>query len=231
MDLNLQDYDFVDFGCSKGGSIAYAQKTFKAKRGIGIDISETKVEATRAAGFEAILGDVRILSAHRNAVSFVTMLDFLEHLPGIKDAKTCIQSAADVARDFVFIRQPWFDSDGYLLSQNLKLYWSDWIGHPNAMTSLELHNILSRTRDVECFRIYGCGPVKGSEDLAIHSLSSPVDQHDFEQGKHPSKPIVDFDQPVFRQILCLATLKGSEMPLDTLEKMVPWSSLIYASDR
>ncbi|MBA8906827.1 class I SAM-dependent methyltransferase [Aminobacter ciceronei] len=226
----LNDYDFIDFGCSKGGSIAYAAKAFGVPRGIGIDISPEKVEATRGAGFDAMLADARTLSAYPKAVSFVTMLDFLEHLPGLSDARTCILSASEVAKDFIFIRQPWFDSDGYLMSLGLKLYWSDWRGHPNAMTSLEFHNVLSRIPNIEDFRIYGRDPILDSDHPAVHPIGSPTDQHEWKAGTHDPKPAVPFDRPVFKQIMCIAILKGSSTTLEEVEAKLPWDTVVFASD-
>ena len=225
----LRDYDFIDFGCSKGGSIAFAKKAFKAKRGIGIDISPEKVAVARDAGFDAMLADARTLTAHPRAVSFVTMMDFLEHVPSVKDARTCIIAATTVARDFVFIRQPWFDTDGYLFSLGLKLFWSDWRGHPNAMTSLEIHNILSRHPNVERFRMYGSIPITSSADPAVHALTSPVDQHDWSAEIHPPKPHLHFDTPVYRQIVCIATLRGGSLAMEEIESKIRWDSVIFDS--
>jgi hypothetical protein len=227
--LPLNAYDFIDFGCSKGGSIAFARRTFGVERGVGIDISQAKVDQARAAGFEAACMDARALNQNPRAVSFVTMVDFLEHLPSVRDAAVCIASGAEVARDFIFIRQPWFDADGYLFSLGLKLYWSDWQGHPNAMTTLEMYTILSRIPKVKHFRIYGRGLVKNSDDPAVHPLTSPIDQHDWSEDKHPPKPSVAFDRPIYRQIVCIAALEGGGASVPELEARTPFDAVIFDS--
>lgn len=220
-------FDFVDFGCSKGGSMAFAKKHLGGIRGVGIDLSADKVELTRSAGFDAFVLDVRELTRHPNSVRFVTMIDFLEHVPGVLDAQECIKSAIDVAREFIFIRQPWFDSDGYLFSKGLKLYWSDWRGHPNAMTSLELHSILSRQPKVDRFRIYARGRISDSSDASIHPLSSPIDQHHWDESKHDPKPIMKLEMPVFQQIMCIATLSGGSTQIEEIEKNVPFDDVLF----
>jgi hypothetical protein len=54
--VDLKGFDFVDFGCSAGGSIVWAARKFGGRRGLGVDINPGKVR-------------------------FATMIDFLEHLP------------------------------------------------------------------------------------------------------------------------------------------------------
>lgn len=222
-------FDFIDFGCSKGGSIEFARKALGGTNGFGIDLSKAKVDEATRNGFEAVCADVRELAAHERSVKFVTMLDFLEHLPSLSDARSCIASAALVASDFIFIRQPWFDSDGYLLSLGLKLYWSHWTGHPNAMSSLEFHNALSSTPRISNYRIYGRGLIKDSEDACVHPLSSPGDQHAWESERHPAKPHIRFKQPVYRQIMCIAALDGGSVSLNEVEKKVPFDETIFDS--
>ena len=56
-EAQFADYDFLDFGCSKGGSMEFAQATFGG-RGLGLDIDPAKVAASKAAGFDAAVQDV-----------------------------------------------------------------------------------------------------------------------------------------------------------------------------
>ena len=112
--VDFRNYDFVDFGCGQGGSIDAAERMFGGRRGIGLDIDSRKVDAVRMAGYEARVCDVTKISSKANSVRFVMMSHFLEHLPGRNDAVACIKSACNLAREFVFIQQPYFDADGYL---------------------------------------------------------------------------------------------------------------------
>ena len=58
---DISSYDFIDFGCSKGGSIEFAKKSFGVERGVGIDIDPAKVATARAAGHNAMIADARKL--------------------------------------------------------------------------------------------------------------------------------------------------------------------------
>jgi hypothetical protein len=199
--INLSAYDFVDFGCSAGGSIAFARDHLGGRRGLGLDISPKKVEAAKAAGFDAEVADVTKLDPQETGtVRFAIMSHFLEHLPGRDTAQACIKSACDIAEDFVLIRQPYFDANGYLFSLGMKLYWSDWTGHSYHMQSIELHNVLSRLNDqhkILRFLIFFRSEIKDSSHAAVHPLSSPVDQHQWNPQLHNPKPDYKFTFPVY----------------------------------
>lgn len=170
------DLDFFDFGCSAGANIHYIQTLDPTLRGLGIDIDQKKVDQATAKGFYAINFDILKLPPQKQ-VSFVTMAHFLEHLPSAKLAEAMIKRGIEVAREFVLIRQPWFDSDGALLMQDLKFYWSDWHGHPNRITSLDFYLSLKRelVKGSICgFEIFGRTPVTSTTDNSLIPLNAPI---------------------------------------------------------
>ncbi|MES2508807.1 MAG: class I SAM-dependent methyltransferase [Pseudomonadota bacterium] len=187
--MNPTGYDYFDFGCSTGANIKYMQDVVPNSRGLGIDIDQRKIKLCRSNGFDAIQCDILKLG-QKKMVSFVTMSHFLEHLPNVNLAEAMIRKGIDVAKDFVFIRQPWFDSDGFLLLNDLKFYWSDWRGHSNKMTSLDFYLILKKAFDqklISGFNIYARLPVAASSDKTIIPLDSPIDQHYYDFGLHGLK--------------------------------------------
>lgn len=197
-------FDFADFGCSNGASIAQAQGVFGGGRGLGIDISGTKVANARAQGLEVLQGDLTKLEVPDEAFRFVTMVHFLEHLPSFDLACKCIATAVRTSRDFVFIRQPWFSSDAYLATLGLKLYWSDWSGHTNRMDVLDFYLALRDLPKPDWqWRIYGRYMIKGADDPSIHPLGSGQDQHAYDAAYHGAKSDVDFSQPVFKETVCV----------------------------
>ncbi len=222
-------YDYIDFGCSKGGSLKFGKKVLGGTNGIGLDVDPRKVQQTREAGFEAVVGDVTQLATQPNCARFVTMIDFLEHLPGIELAEKCISAACEAATDFVFIRQPWFDSDGYLFANGLKLYWSDWTGHPNAMTTLELYRTLVKMQTARRWRIYARTPIVSSHDPAVHPISAPCDQHDYQRDLHGPKAMLKFKQPVYGQIGAVILLKDDPSLFRDIEKKTKWTKVLHDS--
>ncbi len=209
--VDLSGFDFVDFGCSKGGSIMTATKLFPDTRGLGIDISPSKVAAAKAAGFNAVEADVMKLAAQPRRVRFCILSHFLEHLPGSRDAFACLRSACITAREFVYVQQPWFDADGYLLEHGLKFNWSDWKVHSYHMSSLEMLQCLRDLRDdgiIRNFAVYGAFPVSDSADRRIHPVDVKRDEQPYDPQRHPPKPSVTFSVDVFRELRAVATIEG-----------------------
>ena len=133
---NLSGVDFVDFGSGIGGSIDYCEKRFGGI-GLGIDNDEHKVATARGLGKNVCLGDILAIPGEK-VVSYVSMMDFLEHLPSEAVAAEMIKKACALASDFIFIAHPSFEDERYLRSLGLKQYWQDWRGHPTHLMLSEI---------------------------------------------------------------------------------------------
>lgn len=228
--LSAKRYDYVDFGCSNGGSLKFGRDKLGGTVGIGLDIDPAKIKQTQAVGFDAVQFDVTQLVSQPNCTRFVTMKHFLEHLPNAILAEKCIIAACEAATDFIYIRQPWFDSDGYLFDRGLKLYWSDWSGHTNLMTSLQFYRILRNIPKIHRWRIYARNPIIDSSDDAVHPLTSPRNQHGWSGDRHPAKPQVRFTQPTYREIGCVAVLNDDPKVLKQLKKKSSnWTTVLLDS--
>ena len=218
--IETKGYEFLDFGCSAGGSLGRYGKMFGAKgKGLGLDISPEKVKKTREAGFDAVECDLTKLRVEKK-VRFIVMSHFLEHIPDANDVEKIINNACRSASEFVFIRQPYFDADPYLFKEGFKFFWSDWHGHPNNMTMLDIHNILSPILSkgtIRRFSLYGLDLVKDSSSPDIHNINSPVDQHGWEAGKHSEKRFVDFSQPVYRETMAIVEIR--DRIIEKIEKV------------
>lgn len=188
------------------------------------------MEKACALGYEAIEADITEIDYLQKSVRFVVASHFLEHLPSLILAGRCLRSAIKTARDFVFVRQPWFDSDGYLLANQLKLYWSDWQDHLCHMITLDFVKILSRSSGVERFVIYGAHRIRSSEDQAVHSIFSPQDQHGWVQGLHPAKKPTVFEQAVYRETYVIILPEGSSESLKRLESLIGRCDRLFDSD-
>ena len=201
------EFDFIDFGCSKGGSIKLGQTRFGGKKGLGIDIDDAKVRICREAGVEAICYDIAAIPDEK-LFRFTILSHFLEHIPNPIDVAFYVRKACTISREFVYIQQPFFDADAYLARHSLKLYWSDWHGHPNHMSSSDLRVVLRDLQKVGLnirYSIYARKPITSSDDPCVHSILSPSDQHKFDPT-HPAKNTVTFTEPVYAELVCLITI-------------------------
>lgn len=226
--LRAGEFAFLDFGCSNGGSIGLATKLFGASPGLGIDIDKVKVAASTAAGYDAIVYNIHDLPS-KPLVRFTVMMHFLEHIPSTIDVKAFIRKGIAMSREFVFIRQPYFDADGFLFDKKLKLYWSDWHGHPNAMTSLEFYSILQELHKrnlIGDFSICASGPVRSSSDRTIHPIGSPRDQQHYDPKQHPAKEDgIKFNDFVFKETVVLISKPGIDHR--SLRSKISFDKILY----
>jgi hypothetical protein len=222
--------DFLDFGCSSGGSLEFGVTQLGGTLGLGIDVSPEKVAAARKAGHAATVYNLRDLPEER-LVRFVIMSRFLEHVSDVTDVRAFIEKACRVASEFVYIQQPFFDADAYLFRRGLKLFWSDWSGHPNRMSTLDLWSHLRSLRasgvNLE-FVLFHADRIADASSPYILPISAPPNQHEYDACHHPEKDErIKFDFPVYRELRCLIQTGGTpiEFPAALLRKAV----CVYAS--
>lgn len=215
----LEGVDFIDFGCSDGGSMRFAVEKLGGRKGLGIDISLAKVNAARASGLHIIQGDATALTFPDRCVEFSVVSHFLEHLDTLETARKVVEEAIRVARRFVLIQGPFFDSDDYLRALGLKMYYSDWRGHTLKLTTAGVAGILE-SLGVEKYSMLGVGPVESSRDPFIHPWNSPQNQQRYDASLHPPKPSLEFGQPVFKEMICYVDL-GDSQSLEKLRSAKP----------
>ena len=197
MNESLFDFDFIDFGCSNGGSLHACEKQFGGK-GLGIDLDAQKVEAARQSGVMAIEMSFDDLDDSTRC-RFVSMCDFLEHLPDFATAERAVRRAASIAEEFLYIRHPSFEDEPYLRALGLKQYWHDWSGHPS---HLMLSDLVAWLTDVRFgrLRLEFHGPVLDSLDPSIIPASAPTNSKAYDEDVHGPKRYVKFSRTLFRQI-------------------------------
>jgi hypothetical protein len=203
--MELFDFDFIDFGASKGGCIELAKARLGGTKGIGVDIDPKKVEQMLKDGYDCVQGDITNLDLPPNSVRFVTMSHVLEHLPDLPSVRDAVASAANIASDFLFIQGPYFDADEYLKNLGLRFFWSYWSGHRCHLKTEDLRSILSGL-GLDDFIIQNRFKVKDSNDPAIHPLKSPKNSHEYDPDVHPEKPFVRFTIPIYKEIVCYVRL-------------------------
>lgn len=206
--MDLSSYDFVDLGCSTGGSLKYGQKILGGERGLGIDIDPRKVERTRQQGFDAEVMDATQLAHQPDSVSFVTMIHFLEHLPNLDLAAKCIESAIIAAEDYVLFRQPWFDSDAQLAEVDCKFFWSDWSGHTLHLGVGDIAGILTEHARGMDWAIFGYKQVLSSSDPNVVPMSSKRNRHHYDPETDEPKRYKVLEPVGFHEALTVVNKSG-----------------------
>jgi hypothetical protein len=199
-------YDFIDYGCSHGNSIKYGMSRLGGKRGIGIDLDPKKIADTEKAGYTAVLADATQIGCRTGSVRFGLMLHFLEHLPSRRVADQTLRAATMYAREFVYVRQPWFEGSAALLPLGYRLYWADWTGHPNHYSAVDFVNVLSRSRRVKRFLVFGRTPVLTTRDNCLVSLSAPPNSQAASAEDVATREEVALPERLFRELVCMIQL-------------------------
>lgn len=226
----LRGFDFYDFGCGAGATIERVARAAPGLHGLGLDASAAKIELARSKGHRALVYDIRDIP-NEELVEFVTMSHFLEHLSSMAEARAMIAKAISVARDFVLIRQPWFDADGELFQLGLKYYWSDWRGHTNRMLTLDFLSILRdelHAQRVRRFRIAAKGEVRDSRHPAVLPLSASVDQHHYQEALHGKKEKQRFRFRAFEETVIVIDLKPRASEHPVVAQLQPFEVLFSA---
>ena len=140
------------------------------------------------------MADVTELDVH-DQVRFVSMMDFLEHLPSLGAVEAVIEGAARIATDFLFIRHPSFEGEAYLGSIGLRQYWWHWRGHPTHPHVEDYCQIFER---LGLYTIRYSGEIADSLDPSVLVDDEPIDQGPFDPRAHTARPYVAFSRPLWR---------------------------------
>lgn len=191
-------YAFLDLGSGSGGSIDHCVRRFGMSPGLGLEFDSGLVAEGRRAGFDVHQADVTCVEAPARSVRFVSMMDFLEHLPDEATATGVIERLGPVARDFLFIRHPSFEETEYLASLGLKLCWTDWTGHPNRMTIADFRRAFARLGWAD-YLILPQHRIADSSHAQVVGLDAPRDIVEYDEHLDGPKPLVVFDREIYTQ--------------------------------
>ena len=194
-DVDWRQYDFLDLGAGAGGSLDYARRRFGASRGVGVELKPERVSAARERGLHVVQGDATQLGIE-DKVRFVSMMDFLEHLPGLDVVQSTLAAAAQAATDFLFIFHPSFEGEEYLAELGLALQWHRTRTHWSHIQVSDYAQIL----DDLGLRQYMVRYVKPIFDSDHDGVVHVEEKHPgfFDPETHLPKPSVQFARPVWR---------------------------------
>lgn len=191
------DNYFIDLGCKYGKSLIYCSSKFGIPVGIGVEIEKQRVYETKKVGYEVIYCDARKLPFKEKSVVFISMLDFLEHLPSKKEVENVLKQSKFIARDFLYINHPSFEEIDYLKSIGFKITWTDWRVHLTHLTVKDFRRIFTNLK-LKNYTITPQDLVKDSSDKHIIPISPPQDTKMYKKI-FSSKPYVKFVKPIYKR--------------------------------
>jgi SAM-dependent methyltransferase len=205
--VNFAEYDFVDLGCSTGGSLKHCVRRFGVQRGIGVDNNAAKVAEAKAAGFDAVQADASRLDLDRQ-VSFVSMMNFLEHLPSLEVVEQTIAAAARSARDFLYIRHPSFEGEELQESLGVRQFWWHWEHHPAHIHVADYCTMFERL-GLNTYKIRYVGRIDDTSDPSIIPTSMPVNVNEATAAATEA-PFMQLPHPLWRRQDIFVALRAFE---------------------
>ena len=200
--IDLNEFEFIDFGCGNGGSSILASSRFGGK-GFGIDIDQTKLKEGIAKGQTCVYGDILNFEFPEKCVRYAVSYHVLEHLPNISAVTKALQKMVTTAKEFVHILIPYFDADEYLATLGYTMCWSTWHGHPMRINS-EYFKAVLPYMGVKNFTISGVtnGVFKPEIVDTTHRVIYPISAgkdclcDGYKEEKYGKKEFIIFDRPV-----------------------------------
>jgi len=201
---SIYDYDFIDFGSGTGGSIEYCEHRMPGLKGAGIEISKKVLQKVRAKNLPIF--EMNILDVEENKTfKFVSMFDFLEHLPNHDVVLSMLRKATKIAKDFILIRHPSFESIDYLKSHNLKIAWTDWPEHPCTITLKDFEKFFS-TLGLTLYHFEILKSFENSDNEIILPLSAPPSRK-YNAQTMEAKKSISFEAPIPAYIDIIVALR------------------------
>lgn len=196
--------DFLDLGGGGGKSYEYIRRLSGLRVGVSLDINADKVAECRRINDLSFVYDIREMPYSFGAVSAAFMLNVLEQIPTDKAVLQVVQNALVASRDYVLIRQPFFDHDAALAERGFRSYWADWSTHRNRMDIAFLAGLARRCGPfAQRLRLFGIDRIRDSSSPHILPLAAPAEQLGYDETRHGGKTEVAFDFPSYREVMVL----------------------------
>jgi len=198
--------DFIDIGCSKGGSYKAIKKRFNFESGLAIDIDIRKVNESLKNNTPAIRLDATQMGIFNdNSCKLISMVHTLEHLPNMKIIEDVLKESVRVASETLYINGPMFYLD-YLSKRGFQFYWSNWTGHTCMVEPKAIIAIMEKLGYTN-YKLNFLKIVKDSNDKCIHSINGLKDRHKFNRKIDPPKRMnVRFDKNIYKEFELIYTL-------------------------
>lgn len=202
--------DFVDFGTHRGAGILKGQ-AMGGKTGLGLDLSDRKVQALLAAGMLAYSGNVLEFTVKGRPFRFAICRHVLEHMPSRDFFKNVVKKLSEICSDYIFIEQPSFDHDDYLASAGFKISQSTLHYHTCRLSSADIVSCLLEL-GLTRFCLGGQHLVSASSSRRIFTIGNEDNRIWWTEGVDQPKDEVVFKDKLYGNIVLVVALDKSVDP-------------------
>lgn len=203
----IEGCDYLDFGSHLGNSLRFGQEVLGGLRGVATENHPDNAQKLKDQGISLIEEDATKLIFPKSSFSFAVLSHFLEHLANLAQVDFVLGAASHACRDYLYIRQPYFDQDAYLQSLGLKTVSALYDQHTLHISTTELVTSLLRAGCAN-FDIWGLNLWWNSHD-SDQILPSNARQkwtHKYDPAQMDAKEYRDFTMPIFEEIVCIVQL-------------------------
>lgn len=208
------EVEFIDVGCGDGRSTIAVRKKLKVTgAALGIDRSGRRLPSSHG---DLIFNEADLLTLpNKKQYRFATLINVLPGAAGYAAAFDLLRKATIISRDFVYVSQPNFDCNSYLLRLGLKTYYSDASANRFQATSADYHRMARTLQEqglVQDFCIVESGRIRDASDETIHPVQTPPDSGPYDAAVHRYKADdIVFPDPIYRRLQIILTRKAAQL--------------------
>jgi hypothetical protein len=209
------EVEFIDVGCGDGRSTYAIRKKLKIEgRSLGIDRSGARLPDAPEPDVSFAEADFLSLP-NRKQCRFVTLINVLPGAAGYAAAFDLLRKASIVSRDFVYVSQPNFDSNSYLVRLGMKTHYSGAAASRFQGTAADYFRMARALLEeglIQDFSIIESGRIRDSSDEIIHPLETPADSGPYDPAIHRYKSEdITFAEPIYRRLQIVLARKPAQL--------------------
>lgn len=200
--------DFIDIGCSNGGSYKYIKNKYNYENGLAIDIDIRKVNNALKNNIPAVKLDATQMNIFNdNACKLISIMHTLEHLPNTEIIEAVLKESIRVASNTIYITGPMY-YQSYLSSMGFQFYWSNWTGHTCMIEPDTIINIMKKLgKNNYKLNFYEKHKIIDSNNNCIHSIHGLIDRHHYDENIDPPKQLnIFFNKELYKEFELIFTL-------------------------
>ena len=197
-------FDFVDFGTHRGGGIKWGERLGGA-RGLGIELDPDRAQRALDDGFPVYTGDVATFPTTGLSFRFAVCRHVLEHMPNEYVVGFVLWRLAQICTEFIYVEQPVFDDAERLEQQGLTLTQMTMRSHTCRLSIERLLRIVEGV-GISAYAQGRVRPIRSSANPWVHVAGAAENRSRWQEGVDPPKPEVEFDPPLYRDLIVIAAL-------------------------
>jgi hypothetical protein len=188
-------FDYVDFGCGRGGSLNLIRGMFGPGTALGVDSNPSLGRFANNQNYAFAVGDaVDSVGENRVYAGVVSAMHMVEHLPSKVEFELFMRGACRIAQEFVIVNCPIFDGCDRVRDAGFKFYWEEMSDHTYHVTVADVFGVLLNVGLP--YTIYGSHYVHWSQDDDLIPIDARVGSGHYDRETMGEKQTVKFDPPI-----------------------------------